>query len=169
MEYTNPVNLSKIILFLEDTMLVIKEIWCLMFTSNYHVLFVQISLMVLGVVIFICVLNPMVLLFTLPLIVIFVFVRTFFLKTSRDVKRLEGTSKYGVMYVCCCFLGKKKIIICCPQVGKLGRWVGLNPNLPTPFWGCSVSIWSQSHLWRLKWLCIKASHISLQKECLSFI
>ena len=118
-----------------------------MVTSNYHVhvLFVQISLMVLGVVIFICVLNPMVLLFTLPLIVIFVFVRTFFLKTSRDVKRLEGTSKYGVTYVCCCFLGKtkqkqnktkkttttrtkknrKRMIICCPQVGKLGRWVGL--------------------------------------------
>ena len=25
-----------------------------------------------------------------------------------------------------------------------------NPNLPDPFWGCSVSIWSQRHLWRLK-------------------
>ena len=58
--------------------------------------FNQISLMVLGVVIFICVLNPMVLLFTLPLIVIFVFVRTFFLKTSRDVKRLEGTTRSPV-------------------------------------------------------------------------
>ena len=26
----------------------------------------------------------------------------------------------------------------------------VNPNLPDPFWGCSGSIWSQSHLWRLK-------------------
>ena len=30
----------------------------------------------------------------------------------------------------------------------------LNPNLPGPFWGCSVSIWSQSHFWRLGKLCI---------------
>ena len=29
-----------------------------------------------------------------------------------------------------------------------------NPNLPGPFWGCSVSIWSQSHFWRLGKLCI---------------
>ena len=39
-----------------------------------------------------------------------------------------------------------------------------NPNLPTPFWGRPVSIWSQLHLWRLIWLCIQASHISLQRE-----
>ena len=26
-----------------------------------------------------------------------------------------------------------------------------------------MSIWSQSHLWRLKWLCITASHTSLQR------
>ena len=30
----------------------------------------------------------------------------------------------------------------------------INPNLPGPFWGCSVSIWSQSHFWRLGKLCI---------------
>ncbi|XP_072034829.1 ATP-binding cassette sub-family C member 4-like [Amphiura filiformis] len=58
--------------------------------------FNQISLMVLGVVIFICVLNPMVLLFTLPLCVIFIFVRMFFLQTSRDVKRLEGITRSPV-------------------------------------------------------------------------
>ena len=29
-----------------------------------------------------------------------------------------------------------------------------NPNLSGPFSGCSVSIWSQSHFWRLGKLCI---------------
>ena len=37
----------------------------------------------------------------------------------------------------------------------------LNPNLPGPFWGCSVSIWSQSHFWRLGKLCIYTRHILL--------
>ena len=30
----------------------------------------------------------------------------------------------------------------------------VDPNLPSSFWGCSVSIWSQSHFWRLGKLCI---------------
>ena len=34
------------------------------------------------------------------------------------------------------------------------REYAFNPNLPDPFWGCSVSIWSQSHFWRLGKLCI---------------
>ena len=34
------------------------------------------------------------------------------------------------------------------------RVCAFNPNLPGPFWGCSVSIWSQSHFWRLGKLCI---------------
>ena len=38
---------------------------------------------------------------------------------------------------------------------KLLNWKScFNPNLPGPFWGCSVSIWSQSHFWRLRKLCI---------------
>ena len=39
----------------------------------------------------------------------------------------------------------------------------IKPNLPDPFLGCLVSIWSQLHLWRLKQLCSKASYISLQR------
>ena len=45
----------------------------------------------------------------------------------------------------------------------------LTPIYPrTPFWGCPVSIWSQSHWWRLIWLCIRVRHISLQRGMSKF-
>ena len=49
------------------------------------------------------------------------------------------------------------------MVDNFCNWSWINPNLSDPFWGCTVSIWSQSHLWRLEYLSIKADHISLQR------
>lgn len=53
----------------------------------------QIFLSLLGIVVVIALVNPLFLVPTLVLAVIFYFLRVFYLKTSRDVKRIEGISK----------------------------------------------------------------------------
>lgn len=55
---------------------------------------IQIFLALLGIVIVLCIVNPWYLLATAFLCVIFYFLRSFYLKTSRDVKRLESISKF---------------------------------------------------------------------------
>ncbi|XP_033100013.1 multidrug resistance-associated protein 4-like [Anneissia japonica] len=57
---------------------------------------VQISLMVFGIVTTVVIFNPVVLVFVVPLFVILVFVRTYYLYTSRDVKRMEGITRSPV-------------------------------------------------------------------------
>ena len=49
--------------------------------------------MILGYVLVCGVVNPWVFIPTLPLIIVFVFIRKYYLATSRDIKRLEGTSE----------------------------------------------------------------------------
>ncbi|XP_030373816.1 probable multidrug resistance-associated protein lethal(2)03659 [Scaptodrosophila lebanonensis] len=53
----------------------------------------QIFLALLGIVVVLCIVNPWYILFTAILVVIFYFLRTFYLKTSRDVKRLEAITR----------------------------------------------------------------------------
>ncbi|XP_058478651.1 ATP-binding cassette sub-family C member 4-like [Solea solea] len=55
--------------------------------------FVQTSMQVLGTVIMTAVLIPWVLIILLPLMVIFFFLQRYYLQTSRDIKRLEGTTR----------------------------------------------------------------------------
>ncbi|XP_033124996.1 multidrug resistance-associated protein 4-like [Anneissia japonica] len=57
---------------------------------------VQISLMVFGIVTTVVIFNPVVLVFVVPLFVILVFVRTYYLYTSRDIKRMEGITRSPV-------------------------------------------------------------------------
>ncbi|KAI8046520.1 probable multidrug resistance-associated protein lethal(2)03659 [Drosophila gunungcola] len=54
---------------------------------------VQIFLTLLGIIVVICITNPYYLILTLVLAVIFYYIREFYLKTSRDVKRLEAVAR----------------------------------------------------------------------------
>lgn len=56
---------------------------------------IQIFLSLSGIVIVVAVINPLFLVPTLVLAVIFYYLRSFYLKTSRAVKRIEGVSKYS--------------------------------------------------------------------------
>ncbi|KAH8382740.1 hypothetical protein KR009_005071, partial [Drosophila setifemur] len=54
---------------------------------------VQIFLVLIGIIIVICITNPYYLILTMALFVIFYYIREFYLKTSRDVKRLEAVAR----------------------------------------------------------------------------
>lgn len=54
---------------------------------------VQISLSLVGIIIVVATVNPMFLIPTFVIALIFYYLRSFYLKTSRDLKRLEATSK----------------------------------------------------------------------------
>lgn len=54
----------------------------------------QIFLVILGIIVVLCIVNVWYLLVTAILVVIFYLLRSFYLTTSRDVKRLEATSKF---------------------------------------------------------------------------
>ena len=56
-------------------------------------LFPQCTLLILGIVLVAGVVNPWVFIPTVPLGVLFVIIRKYYLKTSRSIKRLEGTSE----------------------------------------------------------------------------
>ncbi|KAJ8031340.1 Multidrug resistance-associated protein 4 [Holothuria leucospilota] len=58
--------------------------------------FNAIAVQTLAILITICIFNPLVLIFTVPLIILFAFVRSYFLATSRDVKRIEGVCRSPV-------------------------------------------------------------------------
>lgn len=55
---------------------------------------IQIFLALLGILVVLCIVNPWYLLATAVLMIIFYYLRSFYLKTSRDVKRLEAISEY---------------------------------------------------------------------------
>lgn len=54
---------------------------------------IQIFLALLGIVIVLCMVNPWYLVATGLLAIIFYFLRSFYLNTSRDIKRLEAISE----------------------------------------------------------------------------
>lgn len=54
----------------------------------------QIFLALVGIIVVLCVVNPWYLLATALLAIVFYFLRSFYLNTSRDVKRLEAISKF---------------------------------------------------------------------------
>ncbi|XP_005099201.2 multidrug resistance-associated protein 4 [Aplysia californica] len=58
--------------------------------------FIQCSLLILGIVLVAGVVNPYVFIPTVPLGIMFVIVRRYYLQTSRGIKRLEGTSRSPV-------------------------------------------------------------------------
>ncbi|XP_078589212.1 ATP-binding cassette sub-family C member 4-like [Branchiostoma floridae x Branchiostoma japonicum] len=58
--------------------------------------FVQYTLLTVGVVIIVGVVNPWVFIPVVPLLLIFLYLRQYFLATSRDVKRLEATTRSPV-------------------------------------------------------------------------
>ena len=53
----------------------------------------QCFLLILGIILVAGVINPWVFIPTLPLAIVFLLVRRYFLRTSRDIKRLEATSR----------------------------------------------------------------------------
>uniref|UniRef100_A0A3B3HI51 Cystic fibrosis transmembrane conductance regulator n=1 Tax=Oryzias latipes TaxID=8090 RepID=A0A3B3HI51_ORYLA len=58
--------------------------------------FVQVFLQILGVVAVAASVIPWILIPVVPLLLVFIFLRRYFLKTSREVKRLEGTTRSPV-------------------------------------------------------------------------
>ncbi|XP_061700381.1 multidrug resistance-associated protein 4 isoform X1 [Syngnathoides biaculeatus] len=58
--------------------------------------FIQVSLQILGVVAVAAGVIPWILLPVLPLLIVFLFLRRYFLQTSRDIKRLEATTRSPV-------------------------------------------------------------------------
>ena len=59
-------------------------------------LLLQCGISVIGIVLVAGVINPWVFIPTAPLIIIFILYRRFYLRTSREVKRLEGASKHVI-------------------------------------------------------------------------
>lgn len=55
---------------------------------------IQIFLSLLGIVIVVAIVNPYNLIPTVVIGIIFYFMREYYLQTSRNVKRVEATSKY---------------------------------------------------------------------------
>uniref|UniRef100_A0AAY4DHT8 ATP-binding cassette, sub-family C (CFTR/MRP), member 4 n=1 Tax=Denticeps clupeoides TaxID=299321 RepID=A0AAY4DHT8_9TELE len=66
--------------------------------------FIQVCLQILGVIIVAAVVMPWILIPTIPLFVIFLFLRHYFLQTSRDIKRLESTTRSPIIYHLSCSL-----------------------------------------------------------------
>ncbi|XP_048247853.1 ATP-binding cassette sub-family C member 4-like isoform X3 [Haliotis rufescens] len=58
--------------------------------------FVQCFLLIIGIIIVAGVINPWVFIPTVPLCVLFIFIRRYYLRSSRSVKRLEGTTRSPV-------------------------------------------------------------------------
>ena len=62
-------------------------------TDAYSSIYLQCALLILGIVLVAGVVNPWVFIPTVPLGILFVYVRKYYLVTSRSIKRLEGTRK----------------------------------------------------------------------------
>lgn len=62
------------------------------------IVFFQIGLTVVGIIAVVAIVNPWLLVPTMIVAVIFSFMRSFYLKTARNVKRLEGVSKLFINY-----------------------------------------------------------------------
>ncbi len=61
-------------------------------------MYLQCALLILGSVLLAGVVNPWVFLPIVPLLVVFIYIRRYYLQTSRDIKRLEATSKSSVYH-----------------------------------------------------------------------
>ena len=59
----------------------------------YYSLF-QTLLVVLGIILLVCVTNPVVFAWAAPIIIAFFILRRYYIKTTREVKRIEGLSKF---------------------------------------------------------------------------
>ncbi|CAH1248177.1 ABCC4 [Branchiostoma lanceolatum] len=58
--------------------------------------FIEGFLAILGIIVLAGIINPWVFLPTLPLLLLFIYIRRYYLSTSRDIKRLEGTTRSPV-------------------------------------------------------------------------
>lgn len=88
----------------------------------------QVLLQVVGVIAVAAVIIPWILIPVVPLLTVFLFLRCYFLRTSRDIKRLESTSN--------CFFGgvvrggnantplRKAMAISIKAKGGAGLWLG---------------------------------------------
>lgn len=73
-----------------------QELRCLLFNSKSVSLshFDQLFLQILGVIAVSASVIPWILIPVFPLLIVFIYLRRYFLQTSRDVKRLESTSEH---------------------------------------------------------------------------
>ena len=51
-------------------------------------------LVVLGIILLVCITNPIVFAWATPIIIAFFVLRWYYIKTAREVKRIEGLSEY---------------------------------------------------------------------------
>ncbi|XP_077986963.1 LOW QUALITY PROTEIN: ATP-binding cassette sub-family C member 4-like [Glandiceps talaboti] len=57
---------------------------------------VQKALMILGILIVCCIINPIIIIPTVPIVIIFIYLRYYTVQTTREVKRLDGTTRSPV-------------------------------------------------------------------------
>ena len=55
--------------------------------------------MIIGIILVAGIVNPWVFIPTVPLAILFIFIRRYYLSTSRDIKRLEATSKMNLFMI----------------------------------------------------------------------
>ncbi|XP_053404593.1 ATP-binding cassette sub-family C member 4-like isoform X3 [Mercenaria mercenaria] len=114
--------------------------------------FVQCSLLILGIVIVAGVVNPWVFIIVVPLIVLFVIVRRYYIRTSRHIKRLEGTTRSPVFSHLSATLQGLHTIRAFGVQEKFTEEFDCHQDLHTESWFLFLS----SSRWlavRLDWLC----------------
>ncbi|XP_060582248.1 ATP-binding cassette sub-family C member 4-like isoform X3 [Ruditapes philippinarum] len=114
--------------------------------------FIQCGLLILGIVIVAGVVNPWVFIIVVPLIVMFIIVRRYYIRTSRHIKRLEGTTRSPVFSHLSATLQGLHTIRAFGAEGKFTEEFDCHQDLHTESWFLFLS----SSRWlaiRLDWLC----------------
>lgn len=65
---------------------------------NLSSFFSQTLFVVVGILALVAGNNPITFVIVVPIVIVFWFLRSYYMKTSREVKRIEGISKYGLVY-----------------------------------------------------------------------
>lgn len=97
-------------------------------------------LQILGVIAVAVSVIPWILIPVLPLLLFFLYLRRYFLRTSRNIKRLESTSECPSVRACLTCAAQPdssyKLVLCPPS---LQRGVPSSPTCPHPFRACGPS------------------------------
>lgn len=64
-------------------------------------LFLQTGLVCLGILGLVAINNPVTIVMVVPLVIGFVYLRNYFMKSSREIKRIEGISKQNLGLLFC--------------------------------------------------------------------
>ncbi|XP_067669590.1 ATP-binding cassette sub-family C member 4-like isoform X2 [Haliotis asinina] len=114
--------------------------------------FVQCFLLIVGIIIVAGIINPWVFIPTVPLCILFIFIRRYYLRSSRSVKRLEGTTRSPVFSHLSASLQGLHTIRAMSMEGKFMDEFDSHQDLHTEAWFLFLST-SRWLAVRLDWLC----------------